>query len=595
VPDRERGGQTKTLLDHVSFKALPGDMIALMGPSGAGKTTLLLVLNGYLPPTSGQVRINGEDLYLIYENLRGVIGYVPQDDIVHAELTVFEAVRYSARFRLPPDTSGEEIDRRVEATLDALGLGPVRNLQIGKPEKKVLSGGQRKRVNIAMELVTDPVILFLDEPTSGLAADDTAKLIGLLATLTKRTGKTVIMTIHQPAKPEFELFDLMLLMGAGGVPTYFGPTKPDAYEFFGAYAKAHGGAEVRDPHGLFEVLTLREKQVHRELLSGDARAKIEDARGPAARQWRHDFYGARHPIQRRMYGGDRAIGQASTARGPKPSRPATTGQLGLLVSRYLTVKRRDVVGTSIMLLQAPIIGGLLTMVFRLARRAPVRWCGSARGADQAPAIFFVVVAAVWFGTSNAAREIVGERAIYLRERMVNLQLFNYVASKFLVLSLLCLVQCTVLLAIVSLGLGLHGGGEAFAAELAALVATSTNGVALGLLLSTMVTSTEAAMALTPLALIPQVVLGGFVVPMSASKVLGAVMNLMPARWGFQAVLATERTAIAACAGKTVTSSAPPLGMGMAEVPSGAPVVVLVGMSALMLVTLLGLLRRRDPL
>ena len=117
MPDRDNAGRDEDLLDHVSFKALPGDMIALMGPSGAGKTTLLLTLNGYLPPSSGQVRINGEDLYTIYDTLRGSIGYVPQDDIVHPELTVFEAVKYSAKFRLPPDYSDEEIDRRVEQTL----------------------------------------------------------------------------------------------------------------------------------------------------------------------------------------------------------------------------------------------------------------------------------------------------------------------------------------------------------------------------------------------------------------------------------------------------------------------------------------------
>ena len=121
MPDRDDKSQMKVLLDHVSFKALPGDMIALMGPSGAGKTTLLLALNGYLPPTSGQVRINGEDLYTIYDALRGSIGYVPQDDIVHPELTVFEAVKYSARFRLPPDYSEDEIDRRVQGLLGDLG------------------------------------------------------------------------------------------------------------------------------------------------------------------------------------------------------------------------------------------------------------------------------------------------------------------------------------------------------------------------------------------------------------------------------------------------------------------------------------------
>src|SRR5262249_19030051 len=212
-PNRDTPSVMVTLLDSVSFKALPGDMIALMGPSGAGKTTLLLALNGYLPPSSGIVRINGEDLYNIYDNLRGSIGYVPQDDLVHPELTVFEAVKYSAKFRLPPDYSEAEIDARVEQTIKDLGLDSVKNLQIGKPEKKILSGGQRKRVNIALELVTDPVILFLDEPTSGLAADDTTALITLLHDLTKATGKTIIMTIHQPAKDEFEKFTHCFVMG----------------------------------------------------------------------------------------------------------------------------------------------------------------------------------------------------------------------------------------------------------------------------------------------------------------------------------------------------------------------------------------------
>jgi ABC-type multidrug transport system ATPase subunit len=246
VPDRDNPAEMKALLDNVSFKALPGDMIALMGPSGAGKTTLLLTLNGYLPPTSGVVRINGEDLYNIYDTLRGSIGYVPQDDLVHPELTVFEAVKYSAKFRLPPDYSDDEIDARVEQTIKDLGLEGVKNLQIGKPEKKILSGGQRKRVNIALELVTDPVILFLDEPTSGLAADDTTALITLLSDLSRATGKTIIMTIHQPAKDEFEKFTHALILGYGGVPMYFGPTK-DAYRFFGGYRKERAGQRGRQP------------------------------------------------------------------------------------------------------------------------------------------------------------------------------------------------------------------------------------------------------------------------------------------------------------------------------------------------------------
>ena len=296
VPDRDRKGEMKTLLDHVSFKSHPGDMIKLIPAPAPARTTLLLTLNGYLPPTAGQVRINGEDLYLIYDALRGSIGYVPQDDIVHPELTVFEAVKYSARFRLPPDYSEDEINRRVQETLSDLGLEAVQNLQIGKPEAKVLSGGQRKRVNIAMELVTDPVILFLDEPTSGLAADDTTALINLLHDLTKKTGKTIIMTIHQPAKDEFEKFNLCFIMGYGGIPTYFGPTGTPAYGFFRSITERLGQPRVVDnPRDMFDMLNVREKSVLDEHRKKDPNAARSPARLDAARAWRARVLPEREP------------------------------------------------------------------------------------------------------------------------------------------------------------------------------------------------------------------------------------------------------------------------------------------------------------
>lgn len=568
VPDRENPREMKTLLDNVSFKALPGDMIALMGPSGAGKTTLLLALNGYLPPTSGVVRINGEDLYNIYDTLRGSIGYVPQDDLVHPELTVFEAVRYSAKFRLPPDYSDEEIDARVEQTIKDLGLEGVKHLQIGKPEKKILSGGQRKRVNIALELVTDPVILFLDEPTSGLAADDTTALITLLHDLTKATGKTIIMTIHQPAKDEFEKFNMCLVMGYGGVPMYFGPTKPDAYRFFGTWKERAGQRnDIDNPRDMFEMLAARERPIYEQMKARDPNAQRGQARRAAAMEWRKEFFVDSNPTYRKMYSGPREIGTGQGQRGIPASRATTSGQLRLLLSRYFKVKVRDVGGTAIMLLQAPIIGVLLAIVFGGQEKAIPAWClgalqqlGQRAGpgggtsaavldkleptTDHTGAVFFLVVAAIWFGTSNAAREIVAERAIYLRERMVNLGLVNYVMSKYLLLAGFCVIQCTVLLAIVFFILGFHGGPQAFAMQLAALIATSLSAVALGLLLSTMVASSEAAMALTPIALIPQVVLGGLMVPMTTIPHLKWLMFVMPARWGFEGAIAQERLALA---------------------------------------------------
>ncbi|HMA95572.1 MAG TPA: ATP-binding cassette domain-containing protein, partial [Polyangiaceae bacterium] len=567
VPDRDNPQELKTLLDHVSFKALPGDLIALMGPSGAGKTTLLLTLNGYTPPSAGQVRINGEDLYAIYDALRGSIGYVPQDDIVHPELTVWEAVRYSARMRLPPDYSDEEIDRRVGITLGQLGLESVSHLQIGRPEKKVLSGGQRKRVNIAMELVTDPVILFLDEPTSGLAADDTTALVQLLAELAKKTGKTIITTIHQPAKDEYEKFNLALIMGPGGIPMYYGPTR-DGYRFFGSLLERQGRANhVDNPRDMFDMLNQRERPIFEAMRAQDPQASRFAARQQAAREWNAEFFNQQNPIFQQMYSGRRAVGAGTPQHGLPQRRPPTSGQLGLLFGRYLKTKLRDSSGTAILLLQAPVIGVLLALVFGGQKDAIPYWClgalqelsrragGSVENSNQllqsmkttndnSVALFFLVVAAVWFGTSNSAREIVSERAIYLRERMVNLKLFNYVFSKFMLLSLICVAQCTVLMAIAFFSLGFNGGIQAFLIELAMLVITSMASVATGLLLSTVVTSSEAAMSLTPIALLPQVVLGGMMVPMTTNPWLEYPMMIMPGRWGFQGVVVQERLSVA---------------------------------------------------
>jgi hypothetical protein len=244
-------------------------------------------------------------------------------------------------------------------------------------------------------------------------------------------------------------------------------------------------------------------------------------------------------------------------------------------------------------------------------------------ADHTAAMFFVVVSCVWFGTSNAAREIVTERAIYLRERMVNLSLPNYVLSKFFLLAFVCVIQCTILHGILFFALGFEGGPQAFLFELIAMIAVAINATALGLLLSSVVASAEAAMALTPIALIPQVVLGGLMVPMTTNPMLKPLMYVMPARWGFQGSIALERQALAADQGSAwlidlhkpdTTDLANFINHGkfdcataqiQSDKLSGAwgftqwdmvwlPWAVLFGMTFVMLLVLLALLRRRDP-
>lgn len=654
VPDRDVRGQDKILLNHVTFKARPGDLIALMGPSGAGKTTLLTVLNGYVRPTSGEVRINGQNLYAIYDALRGNIGYVPQDDIVHPELTVWEAIEYSARFRLPPDFSSDEIKRRVEQTIKDLGLEGVKNLQIGKPEKKVLSGGQRKRVNIALELVTDPAMMFLDEPTSGLAADDTVALIDLLANLAKQTGKTIIVTIHQPAREEYEKFNLALIMGFGGEPVYFGPTGKESYDFFGRHSKTP--QPVDNPRDMFDLLRVRED----EFVKTGQYPNKGAARLAAAQAWRAEYYHQDNPTYRRMYSGARQPGNAGNSPPPPSRRAPRMRQFLLLLRRYATVKVRDRVGTAILLAQAPIIGFLLAMVYAGGPQTPNMWCrmtlerieaeamqqlsstnpqaaqsiaqcqaqqtrvtlpeggiGRFRNvSDYSGAVFFLVVAAIWFGTSNAAREIVSEQAIYRRERMVNLSIVNYLMSKFVLLSVFCVVQCTVLLLIVYPIVGLGDADlSGFPLMLGVLLLTAMSAVAVGLLLSTIVTSGEAAVALTPIVLIPQVVLGGRLVPMTSKSWFEPVMAIVPARWAFEGVIAIERTLVSGswkiasclqsgpsieggtfdCAIEEIRNADEGAG-GMGFTTYHQPLVVLTVLAAVIVVMLIAvavILRRRD--
>jgi len=236
------------LLDRVSLTIYPAEFVGLMGPSGAGKTTLLAALNGYTRPSTGSVLFNGRDLYEHFGEFQGLIGYVPQDDIMHRDLTVRQALYFSARLRLPVDFSDAEIEARIAAVLSQLGLEETEHVVIGSPEKKGISGGQRKRVNLAMELLTDPAMLFLDEPTSGLSSVDALVVMQFLRRLAD-AGKTILLTIHQPSVEAYRQLDNLIVIAkvpideqqspAGqtralvpGRLVYYGPAYPEACEFF---------------------------------------------------------------------------------------------------------------------------------------------------------------------------------------------------------------------------------------------------------------------------------------------------------------------------------------------------------------------------
>jgi ABC transport system ATP-binding/permease protein len=512
-----RGRGRRRLLEPVSLTVLPGELVALMGLAGAGKTTLLKALNGYTKPTSGRVLFNGEDLYERQEQFRTQIGYVPQDDILHGQLTVREALRYTARLRT--DLRADEIEARVTQVLRDLGIDDIGDRLIGSPERKVISGGQRKRVSIAMELLSDPSVLFLDEPTSGLSSYDAYQVVRLLRRLAD-LGKTIICTIHQPSVEVFREFDELMAVARDkgdnpGLLVYFGPAWPAAVEFFQPSSR-RGDNAPGSPEDV--MLGLSER--------------------PAA-EWASQY---RKSTFHRDYVVRRAV--AARASGERPTKGRASAAAGLrqlvpLIERNLLLKVRDRLQTTILLAQAPLFAGLVSMVFfGLVDRHfddPASW--AAFSGKVSSVHFLVVVAAVWFGCNNAARDVVGETTILQRERMVNLRLPAYVLSKMAVLALLCLVQCTVLLAIVYHLCALAGPFEGLWAVLAA---ASLAGTTLGLLISAVSLTTEAAIALLPVVLLPFILLGGGIKPVHEMPGLAqAIAALTPTRWAYEANLVQE--------------------------------------------------------
>ena len=511
------------LLDPISLTIFPSELVALMGPAGAGKTTFLKALNGYTRPARGVVLFNGADLYRFYDRFRQQMSYVPQDDIVHSQLRVREALYFSAKLRT--DLKDSEIEQRIDRVLASLGIHDKKHTIIGSPEHKVLSGGQRKRVNIAMELINDTPVIFLDEPTSGLSSYDAEGVIKLLKALSN-DGKTIVTTIHQPSLDIFKQFDSLIMIsrdrgGPRGALAYFGPAHPDSMEFF-------------DPEGVQAVRAQPGAPLSPEMvLSGLAKR-------PTA-EWAGAYEQSKY---KRLFVTERAgkVPSAPSASGAGAVRRFGFGQWWTLVGRNVILKVRDRFQAAILVAQAPLFGLLVGLVFHdLSSGNPLDDAGWAEYSGKMAGVhFLMVVAAIWFGCNNSARDIVGEWTVYQRERMVSLKLPSYVFSKFTVAAVLSLLQCAALLGIVSLISGLQGD---FANTLGILWISSLVGAGMGLCASALASTTEAAIAMLPLILLPMIALGGGITPVAKMKEpMRTIAMAVPSRWAMEANLLTEARA-----------------------------------------------------
>lgn len=519
VPAGPFGIGRKVLLDDVSLTLLPGAFVAIVGASGAGKSTLLRALSGQTGVRRGRVLYNGLNLLTHRHDYCSTLGYVPQDDIVHKNLPVDAALYYAARLRLPKGTRRRDVLERVEEVLDDVELMPQRHQLISQ-----LSGGQRKRVNIALELLGHPSIFYLDEPTSGLDPGLDLKMMQLLRRLADR-GQTIVLVTH--ATDNIDLCDNICFLAPNGKMAYYGPPA-DLKRFF------HTDSYAEIYNALYDD---SDTWVQRFRQSPEYLERVDGPRLQSENRIEHEL--AEVP---------RASDEAHNGQGEDQGVEAACGigaghQFSLLTRRYLRLLVRDRVNLLILLLQAPIIAWLVTL---LAEKNGVHNVMSpdhpGLHADfyAQRTLFIMVCSAIWFGIINAAREIVKEAQIYRRERDINLRIGPYVASKVVVLGVLCAVQSAMLLGIVGLksGYPLRGilwpGRTGAIAELyISLLLVALAGLMMGLLVSALAPTTDRALSIVPIILIPQIIFSGVIFSMTDS--VGKLISyVMPARWGMQA-------------------------------------------------------------
>jgi ABC-type multidrug transport system ATPase subunit/pSer/pThr/pTyr-binding forkhead associated (FHA) protein/ABC-type multidrug transport system permease subunit len=505
------------VVDEVSFSILPGEMVAIMGPSGAGKTSVLTAVAGYTPPTSGHVLIDGLSLYKHYDVFRQAVGYVPQEDVMHRSLTVEEVLTFHARINFPDALTTEEVRERVDTVLRQLDLDRVRGSLVGDEVRRGLSGGQRKRLNVAIELLGQPSLLLLDEPTSGLDARSAMQLIRQCRGLASG-GRTVVMTIHQPRREAFDLFDKILLLTTGGKVAYFGPVT-GVKRYFSERSDVPPESARNPADYVLDVLDPLDPSLARDPVGwqADYRDSPQHTRFVSTRLRKDQLQLARK--------GSR-LGASVRA---NPFRQAWN-----LTLRYARLKWRDRNALAVQMAQAPVIAAIAVLLFRGGRFDP-RFLKD----DITPTLFVIIAASVWFGCSNVAREIVGERAIFRRERMGSLRPGPYVVSKLLLQGALIAVQVLLLLGILIPVVPLQG-------SVVGLVGVSLvagwSSMAMGLLLSAIARTELQAIQLVPLVILPQIMLSGILLPVTgdgASRMAAALSKPVLLRWGYGALLQVE--------------------------------------------------------
>jgi ABC transport system ATP-binding/permease protein len=518
-------------LRAVNLAEESGNLVALMGASGAGKSTLLHVLNTSEKPSDGQVIINGIDIHKNPEKVEGVIGFVPQDDLLIEDLTVYQNLYYAAKlcFSKKPE---QEIDTLVMKVLEDLGLAEIKDLKVGSPLKKTISGGQRKRLNIGLELLREPAVLFCDEPTSGLSSRDSENIIDLLKELSLK-GKLVFAVIHQPSSDIFKMFDKLLILDSGGYQIYYG-NPVDAIVYFkrsinminSDEGECHECGNV-NPEQIFNII---ESKVINEY------GQFTNERKITAEQWNNIYKKNYRPV---------SVKTSKDVPHSTLDIPSRLKQAHLFSMRDIQAKIHNKQYMIINMLEAPVLAFILAFIVRYYNVDDKLLDGYVFGKNlNLPAYLFMsVIVALFMGLTVSAEEIIRDRKILKREAFLHLSRSSYILSKISILFILSAIQTFLFTLVGCYALEIKG---LFFEHWFILFTTSCFANLLGLNISSAFNSAVTIYILIPLLIIPQLILSGVVVKFDKlnpaignTATVPFVGDLMASRWAFEAAMVTQ--------------------------------------------------------
>ncbi len=521
-----KGGQVG--LHRMSFAEESGRLIGIMGASGAGKSTLLSVLNGTNRPDSGEVLINGINIHNDPDKIKGLIGFVSQDDLLIEELTVFDNLFYNAKLCFG-NLDDEAVTHKVDDVLHSLGLYDIKDMKVGTPLNKKISGGQRKRLNISLELIREPAIMFLDEPTSGLSSLDSENILDLLNDL-KLKGKLIFVVIHQPSSDIFKMFDRLIFLDSGGYMVYYGiPVRAIDYFKDRVQLPRYNDSECHacgnvNPEQIFSI-------VESKVLDEFGRPTMTRKVSPA--EWSAYFNSRREERPPHPKGGN-GIPEITLRT------PGRIRQLAVFVKRDILAKLSDSQYLVITLLEAPVLALFLAFIIRYFDESVSKPAYTLLQNSNLPVyIFMSVIVAIFMGLTVSAEEIIKDRKILKREAFLNLSWNSYLLSKIGVQFLISAIQAASFVAVGNSIFGIRGMWFEYWLVLFSCWATSNM---MGLLISDSFKTVVTIYILIPFLVIPQIILSGIIVkydklnPTISSPVSIPVYGeIIAARWGYEAL------------------------------------------------------------